>query len=75
VSAWASRRFVDPTALRVRAEVPTRVGEDSGQVIAYVDGQRNQCDPRSISLGAHAVIRLDVGTDGPPAPYTFAPDL
>ena len=54
---------------------PTRVGEDSGQVIAYVNGQRYQGDPRSVSLGAHAVIQLDVGTDVSPAPYTFASGL
>jgi len=53
----------------------SRVGSDSGQVIAYVDGKRFDGDPRSIPLGAHTVIQLDVGTDVAFRPYTFAGDL
>ena len=53
----------------------SRVGGDSGQVIAYVDGKRFDGDPRSIPLGAHTVIQLDVGTDVAFRPYTFAGDL
>ena len=53
----------------------SRVGGDSGQVIAYVDGKRFDGDPRSIPLSAHTVIQLAVGTDVPFRPYTFAPDI
>jgi len=53
----------------------SRVATDSGPVIAYVNGQRYGGDPRAIPLTAHAVIQLDVGTDVPPAPYTFQPGL
>lgn len=49
----------------------TRVGPDTGPVIAYVNGERYSGSPRSIPLTAHAVIELDVGTDVPPRPYTF----
>lgn len=49
----------------------TRVAGDSGTVIAYVNGQRYDGDPRQIPLTAHAVIQLDVGTDVAPRPYTF----
>jgi hypothetical protein len=49
----------------------TRVGGDTGTVIAYVNGQRYQGDPRGIPLTAHAVIQLDVGTDVSPQPYNF----
>ena len=49
----------------------SRVAGDTGTVIAYVNGQRYQGDPRQIPLTAHAVIQLDVGTDVPPRPYTF----
>jgi hypothetical protein len=48
-----------------------RVAGDTGTVVAYVNGQRYQGDPRQIPLTAHAVIQLDVGTDVPPRPYTF----
>lgn len=53
----------------------SRAGGDSGQVIAYVDGKRFEGDPRSIPLGAHTVIQVDVGTDVAFRPYTFTPDL
>ena len=53
----------------------SQVGSDTGQVMAYVNGQRYQGDPRKIPLVAHATIQLDVGTDVPPAPYTFPPGL
>lgn len=53
----------------------SQVGPASGPVIAYVNGQRYQGDPRQIPLTAHAVIQLDAGQDVPPASYTFAPGL
>jgi hypothetical protein len=53
----------------------TQVGNDKGAVIAYVNGQRYTGDPRGIPLTAHAVIQLNVGTDVPPKPYTFAGGL
>ncbi|HKF16650.1 MAG TPA: hypothetical protein VKF14_05585 [Candidatus Dormibacteraeota bacterium] len=53
----------------------SRAGGDTGQVIAYVDGKRFDGDPRTIPLGAHTVIQLDVGTDVPFRPYTFAPNV
>jgi hypothetical protein len=53
----------------------TRVGQAIGPVTAYVDGRRFTGDPRSIPLGAHSVIQLDVGTIVAPAPYTFAQGL
>jgi hypothetical protein len=53
----------------------TQVGSDKGTVIAYVNGQRYNGDPRQIPLTAHAVIQLDVGQDVAPKPYAFAPGL
>lgn len=53
----------------------TQVGADKGTVIAYVNGQRYEGDPRQIPLTAHAVIQLDVGQDVAPKPYTFANGL
>ena len=53
----------------------TRVASYSGNVTAYVDGTRFAGDPRSIPLSAHTVIQLNVGTDVPFRPYTFAPNL
>lgn len=52
-----------------------RVGPDTGPVTAYLNGQRFTGDPRTIPLTSHAVIQLNVGTDVPPQPYTFAPNL
>lgn len=52
-----------------------RVASYSGTVIAYVNGQRYEGDPRQIPLQEHSVIQLDVGSDVPPKPYTFASDL
>jgi hypothetical protein len=52
-----------------------QVGSAKGQVTAYVNGKRYSGDPRSIQLGAHAVIQLDVGKVVPPKPYTFATGL
>jgi hypothetical protein len=49
----------------------TRVAGDTSPVIAYVNGQRYDGDPRKIPLQGHSVIQLDVGTDVAPKPYTF----
>ena len=53
----------------------TRVGAATGPVTAYVGGRPFTGDPRSIPLGAHAVIQLDVGTAVAPQPYTFPEGL
>lgn len=53
----------------------SQVGPATGQVIAYLNGQRYQGDPRQIPLTAHAVIQLDVGQDVAPQSYTFAQGL
>jgi hypothetical protein len=53
----------------------TQVGLANGPVTAYVGGRKFTGDPRSIPLGAHAVIQLDVGTVVAPQPYTFAQGL
>jgi hypothetical protein len=52
-----------------------QVGPATGRVIAYVNGQRYQGDPRQIPLSAHAVIQLDIGQDVSPASYTFPQGL
>lgn len=53
----------------------TRVGPVQGVVIAYVNGQRYDGDPRAIPLTAHALIQLDVGTDTAPQPFSFPAGL
>jgi hypothetical protein len=53
----------------------TRVGADTGPVIAYVNGRRYAGNPRAIPLTFHGVIQLDVGTDVAPQPYTFMQGL
>jgi hypothetical protein len=40
---------------------PNRVGPATGTVTAYVGGKRYRGNPRSIPLGAHSQIQLDVG--------------
>jgi hypothetical protein len=50
----------------------TQVASAQGTVTAYVDGQAYTGDPRSIPLGNHTVIQLDVGSGNPGAQsYTF----
>jgi hypothetical protein len=46
-----------------------------GSVTAYVDGRPFSGDPRSIALGAHRVIQLDVGQPVPPRGFSFPPGL
>lgn len=52
-----------------------QVGLARGPVVAYLNGQPYQGNPRDIPLAAHAVIQLDVSQNVPPASYTFAPGL
>lgn len=54
---------------------PTQVGPATGAVTAYVNGQPYSGDPRNITLDAHNVIQLDVGTAVPFQPYTFQSGL
>lgn len=53
----------------------TRVGQAMGPVTAYVGGKPYTGDPRSIKLGLHAVIQLDVGMKVAPVAYTFPSGL
>ena len=43
-----------------------QVGPDTGELTIYVDGKRFHGDPRSIVLGSHVDIQIDVGTPAPP---------
>jgi len=49
----------------------TQAGPATGALIVYVNGQRYAGDPRAITLTAHELIQLDVGTDFPPQPFSF----
>lgn len=49
----------------------TAVGPATGTLTVYVNGQRYTGDPRAITLTAHELIQIDVGTDVPPQPFTF----
>ena len=40
-------------------------------MIAYLNGQVFSGDVRTIPLGAHSLIQLDVNGNVPPAPFTF----
>jgi len=53
----------------------SQVGPQQGTVYAYLNGEKQTGDPRTIPLAAHNVIQLDVGQDTPPANYSFAPGL
>lgn len=44
---------------------PTQVGPAHGKVTAYRNGQLFTGNPRNITIGAHIVIQLDVGTNVP----------
>jgi hypothetical protein len=52
-----------------------RVAGARGPVTAYVDGRPFAGDPRTIALGAHRVIQLDVGRRTPPRAFAFSPGL
>jgi hypothetical protein len=52
----------------------TQVGPKQGQVIVYVNGQRDStADPSAIRLISHQRIQLDVGADIPPYQFDFPP--
>jgi len=42
-----------------------RVGPATGALTVFVDGKRFRGDPRSITLGSHRVIQIDVGSPAP----------
>jgi hypothetical protein len=50
-----------------------QVGPAQGQVISYVNGQRDSTNPPDIPLLPHARIQLDVGADVPPYAFEFPP--
>ena len=52
-----------------------QVGPANGTLTVYVDGKRYAGDPASITLTAHKLIQLDVGTDVPPRSYPFPAGL
>jgi hypothetical protein len=55
---------------------PNQVGPLHGPVTVFVDSQRQAIDPRAITLTAHRVIQLDVGTPSPaPQSVSFPPGL
>ena len=51
----------------------SQVGPVQGQVITYINGQRDATSPPDIPLLPHARIQLDVGGDVPPYPFDFPP--
>jgi hypothetical protein len=51
----------------------TQVGPKQGQVITYVNGQRDSTNPPDIRLLPHQRIQLDVGADVPPYQFDFPP--
>jgi hypothetical protein len=51
---------------------PDRVGPATGAVVVYVDGKKFDGSPRAVTFHDKQVIQLDVGSDVPPKPYTFA---
>lgn len=52
-----------------------QVGPAKGTLTVYVNGRRYTGDPRAITLNAHTLIQLDIGTNVPPQPYTFPAGL
>jgi hypothetical protein len=55
---------------------PHQLGPATGPVTAYVNGTPVTGDPRAITLDAHAVIQLDLGTRiVVPQPYNFPAGL
>jgi hypothetical protein len=52
------------------------VGPAQGTVTVFVDGHKIMTSPRDVTLTAHRVIEVDVGTPlVPPRPVTFPPGL
>jgi hypothetical protein len=50
-----------------------QVGPGTGDVIVYVNGQRDSTNPADIRLTSHQRIQLDVGADVPPYSFDFRP--
>jgi hypothetical protein len=50
-----------------------QVGPAQGQVIVYVNGQRESTNPQDVTILPHERIQLDVGTDVPPYQFEFPP--
>ena len=50
-----------------------QVGPGKGDVIVYVNGQRENSNPADIRLTSHQRIQLDVGADVPPYSFDFRP--
>jgi hypothetical protein len=51
----------------------THVGPATGTLTTYVDGRRFVGDPRTIALGSHVDIQIDVGTPAPaPEPVDWS---
>ena len=53
----------------------TQVGSHTGSLITYVNGSKYSGDPSNITLTSHEIIQLDLGTNVPYQPYTFASGL
>lgn len=53
----------------------THVGPATGTLIAYLNGQVFSGDVRSIPLGVHSLIQLDVNGNVSPASFTFPAGL
>jgi len=51
----------------------SQAGPAMGTLTVYVNGTPFTGDPRTVTLAAHAVIQIDVGTQVPFQPYTFPP--
>lgn len=51
----------------------SQVGAAHGQVITYINGQRDPTNPPDVPLVPHARIQLDVGGDVPPYQFDFPP--
>ena len=50
-----------------------QVGPAHGQLITYVNGQRDSTNPTDLTLLPHEQIQLDIGADVPPYHFEFAP--
>ena len=50
-----------------------QVGPGKGDVIVYINGQRETTNPADIRLVQHQRIQLDVGADVPPYSFDFRP--
>ena len=75
VESPARRRFTlgDFFAIWQVPLAADQVGPSHGQVITYVNGQRESNTPTDITLLPHEQIQLDVGVDVPPYYFEFGP--